>query len=165
MNIFDVRDYIRLRNLLIRYTDQEYTLREYNAVPYLCAGYEISQTGNGKPGGQQYQHTFIEALAIAQKQLDEDAAMLSDWSRRAGVTVDNSVTVNKNGYSEVDFEFTEVHDDNGYSHTEIVTGSIGEEMVRHLPDLLKAARDMVNSPDAEKLKYLAKWVEKYESGL
>lgn len=74
------------------------------------------------------------------------------------------VEVNKGGYSEASFDIQEVYNNDGYDHSIITCGSIGEEMVRHMPELIQAARDVINDPSADKLRNLERWVKQYETG-
>lgn len=91
-----------------------------------------------------------------------DEEMKKFWSRRK--QIEEEVEINRGGYSEASFDIKEVYNNDGYDHSIIITGSIGTEMVRHLPELVQAARDAVNDPGPEKYKKLERWVKQYETG-
>ena len=84
------------------------------------------------------------------------------WSQRKNT--DEEIEINKGGYSDASFDIKEVYGNEGYDHSIITTGSIGTEMVRHLPELVQAARDVINDADADKLRLLERWVKQYETG-
>ena len=76
----------------------------------------------------------------------------------------DKVEVNKGGYSEASFDIKEVYNNDGFDHAIITTGDIGEQMIRHMPELIQAARDVINDPNPEKYKNLERWVKQYETG-
>lgn len=85
---------------------------------------------------------------------------------KISVTIEKNseININEGGYSEASFDIKEVVGTEGYDHTIITTGSIGEEMVRHLPTLVTVARAAVDNPNEENLAALKKWVKQYEDG-
>jgi len=85
------------------------------------------------------------------------------WRRRKTKCEYEEIEVNKGGYSEASFDIQEVYNSDGYSHCIITTGDIGEHMVKHLPELIQAARDAVNDPSHGKYENLERWVKQYET--